>query len=616
MPPAMVESPSPSMSALKTFLTQKKYNVTIIYWNIKLYNLQKSFLWNPQLNPDDVLQSSLLLLAYISVKNNDKKTYAKIKSFLMGIKPHYCNVEPNYYDQHITAHVKEVEKAIDAELQNIDFKEVLFIGMSVNLYQWICSSIIAEKIKEYNPHIPIVVGGINTKESACAFLKEFTQFDIATWGEGENILLEIAHLIEAPDQNNVFDIANIAFKSNNQICVSSCSRNTYIDLNKTEYLPYFTDYFSHNQLLKDNSTTTILPIEGSRGCHWRKCHFCYLNTGYKNRVRNASIISKHIRNLISEYNTYNFYFLDNDIISNDFERFSVLLNELTAIKDEFPSFKIVLAEIITKNISADYIRKMALAGFHSVQIGYESASDRLLQKIDKKNTFASNLCFIKFANKYNIKVAGANIITGLLEETHEDVLEAIENLRFLRFFFQHGSFRHNISCLGIMNSSRYFGKINDWSEYTVNPIAEYLPDNFLSEDSLNECSILEKISTIKKKNWSDFAAVENHYLRNDYTYKLYKKPNANIVYQEFLKNEVINELEIEFDSLDYLLLKEANNSVLSWRALKDIIENSSYQNITDCEILNIISELKREGILYSNYDYTEFITVIDIDNLL
>ena len=36
---------------------------------------------------------------------------------------------------------------------------------------------------------------------------------------------------------------------------------------------------------------------------------------------------------------------------------------------------------------------MSLAGFSCVQIGYESPSDKLLAKIDKKNTFASNLLF-------------------------------------------------------------------------------------------------------------------------------------------------------------------------------------------------------------------------------
>lgn len=45
MPPAMINVPSPSMSVLKKYLTVNGYDVTIIYWNIKLLKLQQDFLW-------------------------------------------------------------------------------------------------------------------------------------------------------------------------------------------------------------------------------------------------------------------------------------------------------------------------------------------------------------------------------------------------------------------------------------------------------------------------------------------------------------------------------------------------------------------------------------------
>lgn len=117
-------------------------------------------------------------------------------------------------------------------------------------------------------------------------------------------------------------------------------------------------------------------------------------------------IGIYIRSLIKKYDVYSFGFLDNDIISNNSHRFSELLDILYDIKNNYPHFQIVLAEIITQGIDDDIIRKMALAGFVNVQIGYESPSNNLLKKIEKKNSFASNLLFIKFANKYNINVVG------------------------------------------------------------------------------------------------------------------------------------------------------------------------------------------------------------------
>ncbi|MCC8134867.1 MAG: hypothetical protein LIP04_15765, partial [Tannerellaceae bacterium] len=64
--------------------------------------------------------------------------------------------------------------------------------------------------------------------------------------------------------------------------------------------------------------------------------------------------------------------------------FDKLLNLLIQLTEKYPDFKIMLAEIITKDITFDFIKKMSLAGFVHIQIGYESASDTLLKKIEKK----------------------------------------------------------------------------------------------------------------------------------------------------------------------------------------------------------------------------------------
>lgn len=127
-----------------------------------------------------------------------------------------------------------------------------------------------------------------------------------------------------------------------------------------------------------------LPFEGSRSCHWKKCHFCYLNTGYKFRTKTPSSLCAEIEAAIKKYNSYCIFFVDNDIVVNDFNRFDELLDDLISIRQKYPQFTIESAEIITKNFSAPYIKKMALAGFKSVQIGYESPSNNLLAKIDKK----------------------------------------------------------------------------------------------------------------------------------------------------------------------------------------------------------------------------------------
>lgn len=617
LPPSMIEMPSPAMSVLKAYLSSKGYNVSILYWNLKMRKMQKEFVWGTSTGKTSEFHDMLLLNNYLAIKFGDKMAYAKVKSALITLKPQYLSVDLYYFDHHMETYAQKLEELIDEELVRLNFDKILYIGFSVNLYQWICGTIIAKKIKELKPNIPIVIGGIGTKDAAVAFLKNFNQFDIALWGEGENSLTWLTDYLTRGG-NSINDIPNIAVRQNDDI-VAYSSRNLYADLNSIETQPEFDDYFE--QLEVDcggiDKVDVNLFIEGSRSCHWKKCKFCYLNTGYKHRLRSVDEIEKYLRMLIAKYNCMKYCFLDNDVIANDWERFSQLLDVLILIKNDYPDFQIILAEIVTNGITESFVRKMAMAGFTHVQIGYESASNNLLRKINKKNTFASNLLFIKYAIKYNILIGGANIICGLLEETYADVLEAIENIHYLRFFFQQGEFRHTISRLGILNSSRYYPAVKDEiSSYQLNASVSMLPDGYVSQEALLDCTITERMVPTEKSTWSDFKSVEMYYLSSKFEYKIYKK-ESGIVYKEYLNKEIINELEIEYSSLEYLILKKANDSVCSFDELKASLKlTNGNEYITDCEIFNLLEELKKEGLIYSPSDFGEIVTILDINNII
>jgi radical SAM superfamily enzyme YgiQ (UPF0313 family) len=227
-------------------------------------------------------------------------------------------------------------------------------------------------------------------------------------------------------------------------------------LSSSENYPNFDDYYKYRKRSKITSPSYI-PIEGGRGCHWNRCHFCYLNKGYKYRQKSIDKISQEIKYMIFTYGVFRFEFLDNDIIGKDMDRFHFLLNELIKIKKEYPDFTIIAVEVITLNLSYETIKKMSEAGIVNIQIGYESASNNLLKKIDKKNTFASNLNTIKHCFDVGIKVSGINVICNLLEEKDEDIVESIENLRFFRFIFnEKGWLIHVPNPLAINSSSKYF----------------------------------------------------------------------------------------------------------------------------------------------------------------
>lgn len=66
---------------------------------------------------------------------------------------------------------------------------------------------------------------------------------------------------------------------------------------------------------------------------------------------------EEINLFVDKYNIYNISFLDNDIIGNDLDRFNKLLDYLINFRATHNLFQITLAEIITKDIDFETIKK-------------------------------------------------------------------------------------------------------------------------------------------------------------------------------------------------------------------------------------------------------------------
>ena len=73
----------------------------------------------------------------------------------------------------------------------------------------------------------------------------------------------------------------------------------------------------------------VIPIERSRGCHWNRCKFCYLNRGYKYRLKSTEKLYEEIVYMIENYGVYEFEFLDNDFIGTDLQQFETLLKVIS-----------------------------------------------------------------------------------------------------------------------------------------------------------------------------------------------------------------------------------------------------------------------------------------------
>ncbi len=617
--PALVNSPSPALSILKQALKFQGFESRIIYWNFIFSKMQSDFIWR---NDSDFIEESdclMLIYNFIAIRKNDQLSYNFIKTKLMLLKPQNMGLTTDEFDDHMKLFAEKFDLLLDEIIADIYSPDILYYGMSVSLYQWIYASVIAEKLKNKDKECIIIIGGVGTKASSIAFLENFDQFDYAIWGEGEHpvavLSSELLNNISLEDINHE-KLINTAYRKNGNIKTSINRNKNYIDLSAIEVRPDYSDYFEQKEKYAFLSDLKIfMPIESSRGCHWKRCHFCYLNTGYKYRQKSIPKLIEEIELMQKLYNPQHFMFLDNDIIGKNQEEFNVLLDNLIQIKEKHPDFSINLAEIITKGIKSSTIRKMSLAGFLSVQIGYESPSSSLLNKIDKKNTFASNLLFIKFAVKYRIHVSGANVIRSLLEEADEDIFESIDNLHVMRFFLDRNDFKHHITSLAVMSSSRYYKEVeNQLHSWGSNSFMDALPKSFFKKKNL-EASIVELVNNKINPLWTLFQQVEEHYLNNDYTYQLLKKERS-IIYNERLNNAIINTFEFDIDSLDWFILLKANESVITINDLQSKIEKEYKEEILNIELINVLEELKSIRLIYSTDNYSEIVSIIDTNNII
>lgn len=603
VPPGLIHLPSIPMSVLKSYLNSEGYEVKVIYWNILLKKLQQQFIFYAQ-TEDIYAPLDLILFSNYYAYYSNKTIDPKIKTLLISYFKE--NAYASFFDDHMKSFAEKLDNLMDMYILKIDFKKILFIGFSVSMNQWICASLLASKIKQIAPHIPIVIGGMGTKESAKAFLNAFAQFDIAIWGEGEYPLSVLCKELKKanPDFNT---IPHTVYRNHDEnIVISSWSHHDYINLDSLSIRPDYSDFF---HTIRNTPDIEILPelfVECARSCNWNKCHFCYFSKGYKYRRKSIQAIINELEYNINKYRIYDFTFIANDIVGGDVDAFNKLLDSLIKLKKKHPLFSVKMAGFITNGLDSKTIHKLFLAGFNGAQIGYESLSDNLLRKIEKRNTVASNILFIKFASFYNIRVTDSNIIKNLLEETDEDILECIENLHYLRFFFRKGWFKHNNSQLAISTASKYYRKILDTMELWKNNniLFTLLPSSFY-QNTLND-SIIELLKSKYNRLWDSFFQKEAFYLNNDYKYTLIKKNTKEINYTEYKNSEVINQIIFHINDLKWSILTTCNEKVVSLKEISRKIE------ISDMDaLIKAINELKDQKLLYESREYTEIISIIN-----
>ena len=203
-----------------------------------------------------------------------------------------------------------------------------------------------------------------------------------------------------------------------------------------------------------------------------------------------------------------------------------------------------------------------------------------------------------------------NVLINLPEETDSDIIEAIDNLKYLRFFLHPVNFKHYLLSVHVSSSSRYYSKVKEESDFwTTSSIAHEFLKEYINKT--NQWDIFSFMKPTRHYLWDTFRRIEKFYLDNKHTYSIVKN-NKTFNFREYVNGRKIIDFDMKETSLYTLILNHCNNKVIT---LSEIVSKIGLlkEKFTNEKIITTIDELYKKGLLYRSSDYSEIISVINLE---
>jgi ribosomal peptide maturation radical SAM protein 1 len=318
-------------------------------------------------------------------------------------------------------------RVVDSE----DWDRYILAGFSICFGQLTSSLFFIREIKKSVPTLRIVVGG-----SACAgdlgvsLLDSFPEIDFVIQGEGELPLVNlINNLMGTQEDSGRVSIPGLVSR------YKFPKGQTISQVPNLDQLPTpeYEDYFRQLQDLEpEKRFLPRVPMEISRGCWWRKslgskgpsgCAFCNLNLQWQGyRAKSHKKVIAELDSLTNEHQILSVSFMDNLL---PFKGLKALFDGIVRLKKDFRLFAEIRATTPRNVLAA-----MGEAGVREVQVGVESLSTSLLQKLNKGTTAMDNMEIMKNCETPGLPNLTGNLILNFPSSDEQDVAETISNLEF------------------------------------------------------------------------------------------------------------------------------------------------------------------------------------------
>lgn len=335
-------------------------------------------------------------------------------------------------------------------LNLINKEKPAIIGISVvfatNL---IPALILAKHIKNKHKNIHVTLGGTFITYSSKKLKKKkgiMELVDSLIAFEGENPLLELYRVISAG--KDLSAVPNLTYKKKNIFISNAISEP--IPLNSLPH-PDFNG-------LKHHLPYPVIPISATRGCYWKKCAFC--NTSFlhpKYETMDVNKLIKDVQALSKKHKTKYFIFMDEGISPSYLRIFSEII-----IKSGIKAYFLCETKF-DDNLDYKTLTLMYKAGFRLIEFGLESASQRVLNLMNKGIKLSTALNILKSCKKIGI----GTIVTFFIGFPGETEKEAKMTLDFVKKHKELITYPDFVGEFGLLENS---GVYNDPNRFGITKI--------------------------------------------------------------------------------------------------------------------------------------------------
>jgi radical SAM superfamily enzyme YgiQ (UPF0313 family) len=327
--------------------------------------------------------------------------------------------------------VKVIDGFVDDAKDEIrhNIKNAIFVGFSVMSSQIAHALDLSAFVREIDPNIPIVWGGMHPTLFPEQTLKDHL-VDFIITKEGEETSTELAQAL-SNGSKDFSKIQGLGYKEGTKITLNE--NRLFFDINKMPFLNWkLVNIEQYIRTEIDGKAYKSMYIHSSRGCPSR-CTFC-INTILNKciwRSMGSERVLDEIEYLLNEYKINNIWFREENFFSNK-TRVKEICEGIKKRGLDFTWLTTVRADYFRPGFLDDeFVKMIKDAGCIRLSLGIESGSRKILNYIKKDETPENAKNSAILCNRHGIKPV-FSFMTGLPTETRDDTRDTLELIKTLK----------------------------------------------------------------------------------------------------------------------------------------------------------------------------------------